>query len=283
MSEVRDAVFELSSRISGHLSQIEGVEAVALGGSWARGEAHPNSDVDIGIYYRSGSPPSLGDLRRLARGLDDRHPEDVLTDFGGWGPWIDGGGWLTIEGRSVDWLYRDLDRVQRATEECRAGRPTVHYQPGHPHGFHTHIYLGEIHHCRPLHDSQDTLQSIKRLAEPYPPRLKQALIQKQLWEAGFALDTCRKSAARGDAFYVAGSLFRCAACLVQTLFALNERYVINEKGSVEAAGSLPVSPPDFAGTIGSVLAHPGERPDQLQVSIERSEKLLEAVKALSNS
>ncbi len=283
MSQARDAVFELSSRISGHLYEIEGVEAVALGGSWARAEAHPNSDIDIGIYYRSENPPSIGELRRLARGLDDRHPEDVLTDFGGWGPWINGGGWLTIEGRSVDWLYRDLDRVQRITEECRLGHPTVHYQPGHPHGFHTHIYLGEVHHCRPLHDPQDTLRSIKRLADPYPPQLKQALIQKQLWEAGFALDTCHKSAARGDAFYVAGCLFRCAACLVQALFALNERYVINEKGSVEAAGSLPVSPPNFAGTIGSVLAKPGGRPDQLRVSIERSRKLLESVKTLSNS
>ena len=283
MSEARDAVFELSSRISGHLSQMEGVEAVVLGGSWARGEAHPNSDVDIGIYYRSGSPPSIGDLRQLARVLDDHNPEEVLTGFGGWGPWVDGGGWLTIEGRSVDWIYRDLDHVQRTTEECRAGHPTVHYQPGHPHGFHTHIYLGEIHYCYPLDDPRGTLRSLKRLVDPYPPLLKQALIQRQLWEAGFALDTCRKPAARGDAFYVAGSLFRFAACLVQTLFALNERYVINEKGSVEAAGSLSVGPPGFAGIIGSVLAHPGERADQLQVSIERCEKLLASVKALSNN
>ena len=283
MQEARDAVLELSSRVSDHLSQIEGVEAVALGGSWARGEAHSNSDVDIGIYYRSGSPPSIGELRRLARGLDDRHPEDALTDFGGWGPWIDGGGWLTIEGWSVDWLYRDLNHVRRTAEECRAGHPTVHYQPGHPHGFHTHTYLGEIHRCRPLHDPQDTLRSLKRLADPYPPQLKRALVQSHLWEAGFALETCRKSAARGDPFYVAGCLFRSAACLVQTLFALNERYVMNEKGSVEAAGSLPVAPPDFADTIGSVLARPGERPDQLQASVKRSENLLEAVKVLSNS
>lgn len=280
MGEARHEVFELAAAISNRLTEIEGIEAVALGGSWARGEAHPDSDVDIGIYYRSENPPSIEELRRLARELDDRHPEDTLTDFGGWGPWIDGGGWLTIEGRSVDWLYRDLDLVERTIEECRAGNPTVHYQPGHPHGFHTHIYLGEIHHCRPLHDPNDTLQSLKRLADPYPPRLKRTFIRKQLWEARFALDTCRKSAARGDAFYVAGCLFRCAACLVQTLFALNERYVINEKGSVEVAGSLPVSPPGFADTIGSVLACPGERPDQLQGSVRRLEGLLEAVETL---
>lgn len=280
MDEARHEVFELASAISNRLVEIEGVEAVALGGSWARGAAHPDSDVDIGIYYRSESPPSIEELRLLARELDDRHPEDALTDFGGWGPWINGGGWLTIEGRSVDWLYRDLDLVERIIEECRAGNPTVHYQPGHPYGFHTHIYLGEIHHCRPLHDPNDTLQYLKRLADPYPLRLKRTLIQKQLWEARFALDTCRKSATRGDAFYVAGCLFRCAACLVQTLFALNERYVINEKGSVEAAGSLPVSPPGFADTIGSVLACPGERPDQLQGSVRRLEGLLEAVETL---
>lgn len=273
----RHAVFELSDRISGRLAQIAGVEAVSLGGSWARGEAHPDSDVDLGIYYRSTNPPSIEALRSLARTLDDRHPEEPLTDFGGWGPWIDGGGWLTIEGRSVDWLYRDLTLVERTIEECRAGNPSVHYQPGHPHGFHTHIYLGEIHHCHPLHDPRGTLQSLKRLSDPYPPRLKRTLVQKQLWEAHFALDTCRKSAARGDAFYVAGCLFRCAACLVQTLFALNERYVINEKGSVEAAGALPVSPPQFADIIGSVLACPGDNPDQLQGSVGRLEILVEAL------
>ncbi len=280
MGEARKEIFELSARISSRLGEIEGVEAVALGGSWARGEAHPDSDVDLGIYYRSGNPPRIEELRRLARELDDRNPQDPLTDFGGWGPWINGGGWLTIEGHSVDWLYRDLDLVERTIEECRAGHPTIHYQPGHPHGFHTHIYLGEVHHCRPLHDRNSLLESLKRLTDPYPPRLKQTVVQKQLWEARFALDTCRKSAVRGDIFYVTGCLFRCAACLTQTLCALNEQYVINEKGSVQIAASLPISPPDFADTIGSVLARPGERPDQLQSSIRRLENLLETIETL---
>ncbi|HET7477893.1 MAG TPA: hypothetical protein VFJ72_00115 [Rubrobacteraceae bacterium] len=180
----------------------------------------------------------------------------------------------------MDWLYRDLDLVERTIEECRAGNPSVHYQPGHPHGFHTQIYLGEVHHCHPLHDPNYTLRSLKNLADPYPPCLKRTIVQKQLWEARFAVETCRKSAARGDAFYVAGCLFRCAACLAQTLFALNERYVINEKGAIEVAGSLAVSPPYFADTIGSVLACPGESPDLLQSSVRRLEELLEDVEAL---
>ncbi|HET7477892.1 MAG TPA: nucleotidyltransferase domain-containing protein [Rubrobacteraceae bacterium] len=93
MDEARHEVFELADRISDRLAEIAGVEAVALGGSWARGEAHPDSDVDLGIYYRSGSPPRIEELRRLARELDDRHPDDSLTDFGGWGP-----GSTTVDG-----------------------------------------------------------------------------------------------------------------------------------------------------------------------------------------
>jgi hypothetical protein len=192
-------------------------------------------------------------------------------------PRINGGAWLQVEGTPVDWLYRELGQVFRAMDECRAGRPAIHYQPGHPHGFHTHIYMGEIHHCRPLHDPDGALRSLKNIAEDYPPLLKRALIQVQLWEARFALDTCRKSAARDDTFYVTGCLFRCAACMVQALFALNERHLINEKGSVEATDSLPLRPADFKETVDSVLAHPGERPEQLESSVRRLENLLKAV------
>jgi predicted nucleotidyltransferase len=78
--------------IAQRLGEVPGVAAVALGGSWARGEAHPDSDVDLGLYYRPDSPPDVGDLRRLARELDDRHPPDPVSEIGEWGPWINGGG-----------------------------------------------------------------------------------------------------------------------------------------------------------------------------------------------
>lgn len=127
------------------------------------GEARPDSDVDVGVYYLPDRPPSVAALRRLARELDDRHVPDLVTDFGEWRPWIDGGGWLRIGGRPVDWLYRDLDRVARTIEECRAGRPTYHYQPGHPHGFLSHIYAGEVHHSKVLYDPRGSLTALKAL------------------------------------------------------------------------------------------------------------------------
>ena len=270
----------LAQDIANRLGEIEGVVAVALGGSWARGVAHPDSDVDLGIYYRDERRPSIEELHRLAQEMGYRNPAEPITDFGGWGPWINGEAWLQVDGTPVDWLYRELGRVSHAIDECRSGRPAIHYQPGHPHGFHTHIYMGEVHYCRPLHDPEGVLRSLKNVARDYPPRLKGALIQNQLWEARFALDTCRKSAARGDTFYVAGCLFRCTACMVQALFALNERFLINEKGSVEATDSLPLRPANFKEIAISVLARPGGSPEELEGSIRRLEDLLEALEEL---
>ncbi len=275
-----DIILKLSGRIADQLGRIQGVAAVALGGSWARQEAHPDSDIDLGLYYHPNRRPSVEVLRQLAEELDDHHAPEAVTDFGEWGPWINGGAWLQIEGQRVDWLYRDIDLVARTIEECRAGRSTCHYQPGHPHGFHNHIYLGEVHVCRPLHDPGEALAALKALTKKYPPLLKRALIDKYLWEADFAMGTAGKPAARGDSFYVTGCLFRTVACLVQVLFALNERYFLNEKGSVQTADSFALHPAGFGEVASAVLAQPGGRPEQLGANVRRLAELVRAVRGL---
>jgi hypothetical protein len=91
------------------LVSVDGVVAVVLGGSRARGTHRPDSDIDLGLYYR-------GDLDMLAlRALADDVADDPVevTVPGGWGPWVDGGAWLTIQGQRVDWIYRDLQRVHQ--------------------------------------------------------------------------------------------------------------------------------------------------------------------------
>ena len=108
------------------------------------------------VGARVGRPPSTRCRDRLSA----------------WGPWINGGAWLQIEGRRVDWLYRDLGLVAETVAECRAGRPACYYQPGHPHGLHSHIYTGEVHYCRPLVDSSGDLAALKAITAQYPPGLK---------------------------------------------------------------------------------------------------------------
>jgi predicted nucleotidyltransferase len=281
MTEIsHQSVMELAHQIAARLGEIEGVIAVVLGGSWARGAGTPASDIDLGIYYDGDNRPSIMQLRALASELDDRHAADLATDYGGWGPWIDGGAWLEIGGQRVDWIYRNFQRIRGFILDCREGRTQMHYQPGHPHGFASYIYMGEVSYCIPLHDPHGQLAELKSRTTSYPTALKTALLNHNLWEAGFALDTCRKSAARGDVYHVTGNLFRCASCLIQALFALNETYWINEKGSLATADAFALSPVNLYQRVTANLANIGTNPTSLSNSVALFDRLLLEIRSL---
>jgi hypothetical protein len=242
------------AEMAARIGAVPGVVAVALGGSRARGDADDHSDADVGIYYDAEVPLDVGQLSVLARELDERHPPEPLTAIGGWGHWIDGGGWLVIGGRHVDWIYRELGRVAGAIADCRAGRISSHYQPGHPHAFHTHMYMGEVHHAVALHDPEGILRALAASTTPYPTALQKAIVEAFLWEADFALATTEKSAARGDVYHATGSFFRSVACMVQVLYAVNARYFVNEKRSVEAVRSFTRRPAGFEETVAAAFS-----------------------------
>lgn len=234
------------------LAGVPGLEAIALGGSRARGTATPGSDYDIGLYYEGEKPLDTDALQeRVRRHLDAR---GEVTAIGGWGPWINGGGWLRVGEAKVDLLYRDLSKVAAVIADCRSGRIERHYQPGHPHAFVSAIWMGEVAEARILSDPSGALAALAAETRPYPPALAKAIRDSFLWEARFALENARASLHRPDPAYVAGCQFRAIACLAQVLHALNSRYLLNEKGAVAAAAALPRSAPDFAARVAQALA-----------------------------
>lgn len=267
--------------MAARLGDVPGVAAVVLGGSRARGTAHADSDLDLGIYYRPANAPSVELLRRLARELHRGDSPAEVTEFGAWGPWVNGGAWLRIQGFEVDWLYRDLDRVSSIVEDCTRGIVTCDYDLGHPHGFHNHIYLAEIHYCRPLLDPTGLLDQLKERVHRYPPRLKDALVGRFLYDADFMLELGRSTASRGDVFHVSGCLFRCAAALVQVLFALNETYFMNEKGAVKAVDAFAMKPAAFSARVEAILAGPGAHPDSLRARLDETAALIAETRALA--
>src|SRR5262245_42069531 len=94
------------------LVSVPGVAAVVLGGSRGRGTATADSDHDFGLYYEPEAPIDVAALKdALAPHID--HPrESTITPIGEWGPRINGGAWLSIDGHKVDLLYRDLSKVR---------------------------------------------------------------------------------------------------------------------------------------------------------------------------
>jgi hypothetical protein len=185
-------------------------------------------------------------MMAAAKEIADDPAATAVTPVGEWGPWIVGGAWLSVEGRKVDLLYRNADAVKAVMESCRAGVVTMDYQPGHPHGFCSAIWMGEIAYCQPLHDPNGVIARLKSIALPYPPPLRQALIQRFQWEISFGIENAELAVARGEQTHVAGCLYRSLACVAQVLYALNERYLINEKGALQEAARLPLTIPGLA-------------------------------------
>ncbi len=277
--EPEDAV-SFARRIADSLATVPGVEAVVLGGSQARGTARPDSDLDIALYYHPLQPLDTAALQTLATELDDSHRTGTVTEPGQWGPWVNGGAWLTIEGRHVDWLYRDIERVSSVIEDCREGRITADYYLGHPHAFHNFMYLGEIATCVPLHDPGNVIGALKALVSQYPPKLKEAIIGRYLYEARFMLEVSRAPVQREDVFASSGFFFRVVAALVQVLYALNEQWFLNEKGALERIHDMEHRPARFVPTARRVLARPGSTKPQLVASLTALERILLSVERL---
>src|SRR5215472_9947142 len=243
----------LLARLVNDLSCVFGVRAIALGGSRARGKATADSDYDIGLYYDPEEPIDVDSLQRVVAGLHESAPAASVTPIGRWGPWINGGCWLTVAGTRVDLLYRDSDRVGAVIADCRAGRIERYYQPGHPHAFVSAIYMGEVAHCRVLWDPTGSLSALNQLTVPYPPPLAKALVETFLWEAEFALLNALHGRGLDDVVYVVGCGFRCIACLCQVLFAINQTYLLNEKGAVAATAELGRRPDAFIPRVTAAL------------------------------
>ena len=91
--------------------------------------------MNLGLYYRSDRTLTIGKLRQLAQGLDDRHLPDLVTKTGERVPWINGGCWLRAEGRPVDWLYRGAGKVATTIERGVSGQTACHYRPDRPTAF----------------------------------------------------------------------------------------------------------------------------------------------------
>jgi hypothetical protein len=244
-----DAILQ---RIVPALTEVPGVAAIALGGSRARGTATEASDYDIGLYYSAERPLDADRLLQTVRTFADKPDAAEVTSIGGWGPWIVGGGWLSVSGRKVDLLYRNIDDVTEMIGKCRAGEITMHYQPGHPHGFCTAIWMGEVALGVPLHDPNGTFTVLKAKTSPYPHALRDALIRKFGWEILFAIENGELAAARAEQTHVAGCAYRALTCTAQVLFALNERYLINEKGALQEAATFPLTIPDIASRANEV-------------------------------
>ncbi|MER6980384.1 nucleotidyltransferase domain-containing protein [Streptomyces carpinensis] len=253
-------------RMADQLVEVPGVVGVLLGGSRARGEHRPESDWDLGVYYRGAL--DVDALRVLAG------PTVEVAGPGGWGPWVNGGAWLRVDGVAVDWILRDLDRVERVWADCSEGRYEVGIQPGHPLGFWSPCYAGEVALGQVLADPAGELAELRWRTAAYPEPLREALTAGA-WEAEFLVGAAAKGVAGADTLYVSLCLSRAVGVLVQALFARHRRWCLNEKGALAVAERLPGAPMGFGARVRGLLGTPGETAESLEATVARARVLVE--------
>lgn len=260
---------ERLGELAARLAEVPGVTGVLLGGSRACGTHTPESDTDLGVYYHR--PLDVAALGALARAVGG--PAAQVTPVGGWGPWVDGGGWLTVDGAAVDWIYRDVDRVARAWADAEQGRYAFHAQTGHPLGVPDFAYAGELALGVVLADPAGELATLRTRMRVYPPALREALVAG-LWEADFLVGLARKAVSRGDAAYLAGCLFRLAGVCAHALHGAAGRWLINEKGAIAAAAALPGAPTRFRQRMDAVFALVDGDPVHLTAAVDAAADLV---------
>lgn len=210
------------ARVAEDLASIPGAVAVVLGGSRAIGAAREDSDWDLGVYYRS-----------TEHRLD---PQDVrglgysgsVSELGEWGPLVNGGGWLSVEGTPVDVLFRDLDAVEHWWAQAQRGEFDVVLQPGTVVGAPTYLPVGELAMCQVLRGHLEQPES-------YPDEL--AACAPKVWrgKAGVALMFAHGYAGLGDVVGCLGMLSQAILCEAHARTVGMKQWALNEKRLVSDA------------------------------------------------
>ena len=267
-----DKLQMLHSAVEG-LQSVPNLVAIVLGGSYACGFARPDSDIDIGLYYRETSPLPVDEICSVAQTICTAGSLPVVSGTYEWGPWVNGGAWIQTSAGKVDFLYRNLDQVHTIIDEGCLGVWRHDYDQQPPYGFRSIVYLGETSICIPLHDPEGEIARLKDSVTEYPGPLRDTIVQETLWGAEFSLRFCRTFANSGDVYNAAGCMTRVAQYLIHALFALNQRFFVSDKYANRLIEGFALCPPEFTTRLSRVLSNPGGNSTELR----KSSELLEAL------
>jgi len=212
---------EFTAWLTGELASLPAVVAVALGGSRARRQHRPDSDWDFAVYYRGSFDPDR---------LRQRGWEGEVFDIGGWGGGVmNGGAWLTIDGRRVDVHYRDLDDVEHWCAEAEAGRFRKELLLFYVAGIPTYVVMAEL--------ALNTVLAGELACPEYPELLASHAGRRWRTDALASLDyggsVLRSSA---DAAVAVANAARGLIEAARARLAERREWVLNEKGMAVRAG-----------------------------------------------
>jgi hypothetical protein len=222
-----------------------GVKAVVIGGSRAVGRERPDSDWDIGVYYRNKVDLSALETR------------GEVFPPGAWGRIMNGGSWLTVDDVRVDVLLRDLDALDHWTAEAAEGRFDIDGLPGYVAGIPTYTLIAEASVRR-------TIRGSIQVDSDFPDALRKAGPQKWRFNRDFSLYHAEMHAHRESTAGVIGHVARAvfeeahARCCAASTWVLNEKHVVSAAGLDDIHAQLVLTSPT-APNLATFVDHVRER------------------------
>src|SRR5205085_1509268 len=108
----------------------------------------------------------------------------------------------------------------------------------------------------------------------YPEALRRAVVQDFLWAAELGLAAfAPKFAGRSGAYGTAACLTRAVNQLLLALFALNRKYLLDDKTALAEVADFERAPREFGPRVQETLAHLGASPAELAAAVERVAQL----------
>ena len=190
------------------LSHLDGVCAIILSGSLARGYSDQYSDIDLGILCEA-VPDREARLAAVA-GIRDEAARPFLSTQAAEGFFDIGGQW-------VDLHYTCVTEWQEAVQECTHAPESV--EPW------TMETFQNVHYGAPLYDPRKIAQELTRHAQVYPPDLRRLNAVEYFTQSVHDLTSLAENESLpGDLAYLLSApgflfpVFRCLGALNECLY-----------------------------------------------------------------
>ena len=257
-----DGIFE-------NLKAIDCVEAIALGGSRAGSVYDEKSDYDVYVYVTA---PISENIRREMLSTYCSHVE-IGNHY-----WEYEDNCVLNSGIDIDILYRNLDDFCKGIESV-----VVQCQPANAY---TTCMWHNLLQCRILYDRDGRLKAAKEKYNiPYPQRLQQAIVERQLNLMDAAMPAYRiqieKAVRRRDLVSINHRVTEFLASYFDLLFALNGKTHPGEKRLMELCRkNCAILPENFEENLQALFSHMYADESDQPKTIDDIQKIIEKVRKL---
>ncbi len=224
------------------LTGFDQVLAVGLTGSHANKKVDRYSDLDLAVFVRDEIPSAERRKRRYESCGVEGFPYfdkdwEVCTDDG-----------LTIDGTRCEIIWMAMPVITSFLEDLDRNFDADEFLPG------------GLLSTAPLLDPDGVIPAIKSLVPVYSEERAVYRIKKHLDHAHFSiyvLDWFSKAAFRDDHFSFFIHLREVVEDLVTCCFALNRRWLSDEKRVLDILGTFEMVPENVGGRLASIIMHTG--------------------------